>query len=473
MKKISLLLCLIVLSACNTSSNNVPVAAIENSQVVPVVPELEVPVAPEIKDEEEIEKPKFDLSLLTANDVLPIESEKCTLSKHPLISFKRSYDKTSFKYLGNKDFDFNLQTYMDPMSGEEFNSNYTLGMKLGSEIKDDAFFTIFNREEYVTYDIYFDLLVMGSWKMKELTDKKMILTANVFGDQCDYTFTVPSIHDTDGDGVNNNLDCAPEDQTRSSFREYFVDSDFDGYGSEETIKICAGQATSTPDGYAEESGDCDDHNSNKAFELFLLPDVDGDGVPNGDNQLGDTVCYDVTAPTYPNYTEDFGEYDCDDNNANINPWSDEISGDGIDNNCDGIVEEDEPIEESPMPIADNNNQCNPADWFANGISLTPGCQSPFAGMGVDTDEDSVPDSYDCAPNDSNLFRMVVLYRDNDLDGEGDPTWTNSSCQGYAVNLSRDWSTTSRDCDDSDSRIYPGAYEAEGSSRDLNCDGIIN
>lgn len=438
MKKLSLLLCFLVLSACNSNGNNVPVAAVENSQVIPAVPVDETPEI--IEEEKEIEKPKFDLSLIMANDILPIESEKCTLSKHPFISFRRSYERATLKYLGDNTFDFNLQDYMDPLSGEGYNTNFTIGMELTSEVKDQAYFNLINKEEYVTQDIYFDLLIVGSWKMKEVTNNKMVLTANVFGDQCDYTFTIPSVHDTDNDGINDSLDCAPQDNTGTYWREYYVDSDNDGVGSEESNSICVGQSTSIPDGYAEESGDCDDTNPDKMWQVTLFLDQDQDGAPSNNNQAIVNVCYDSSIE-YPNYMTDYDELDCDDSNQNINPWSEEIPGDGIDNNCDGV---DEQVEQEEQ------------------------IENPLEEIFQDTDQDGTNNLLDCAPDDSSRFQFVNLYLDQDLDGFG-AKQIRSMCVGSNLGLPG-YSELSTDCNDQNRRIYSGAPEILGDTIDNNCDG---
>ena len=59
-------------------------------------------------------------------------------------------------------------------------------------------------------------------------------------------------------------------------------------------------------------------------------DFDGDGF--GDDN--DTV-YDCSAPQY--YVSVGG--DCDDNNININPDEQDNTSNGVDNNCDGQIDE--------------------------------------------------------------------------------------------------------------------------------------
>ena len=82
------------------------------------------------------------------------------------------------------------------------------------------------------------------------------------------------------------------------------------------------------DGYTENQGDCDDANSNiypgaTEIEDGVDNDCDGD-VDEGFDVDGD------------GYTQNQG--DCDDNNAQVNPGATEIE-DGIDNDCDGEIDE--------------------------------------------------------------------------------------------------------------------------------------
>ena len=100
--------------------------------------------------------------------------------------------------------------------------------------------------------------------------------------------------------------------------------------------------------------------------------------------------------------------DCDDNDPNINPIASEIC-DGIDNNCDGLIDDDDP----------------------------------------------------------NVTGQIIWYPDNDGDGFGDPKSSQLSCtqpSGFVADSS--------DCNDNDSNINPIASEiCDG--MDNNCDGLVD
>jgi uncharacterized protein YkwD len=113
--------------------------------------------------------------------------------------------------------------------------------------------------------------------------------------------------------------------------------------------------------------------------------------------------------------------DCDDANANIRPWQKE-QDDGVDNNCNGKVDEG------------------------------------FAEQQAERDE-AADDNVDEGTN--------TYYRDVDGDGYGVPEGAIESLepvQGYVLN--------SRDCDDNNERISPAAKE-EFDSVDNDCDGAID
>ncbi len=133
----------------------------------------------------------------------------------------------------------------------------------------------------------------------------------------------------------------------NSASTWYADTDNDGYGDTNTPLISVTQ----PSGYVLDSSDCDDTDSNNfpgnaevadgqdnncngiIDEGFILyyPDSDGDGFGNPN---GSTILTNTGQPT--GYTTDSS--DCNDTNAEINPAATEIA-DGIDNNCDGQVDE--------------------------------------------------------------------------------------------------------------------------------------
>ncbi len=151
------------------------------------------------------------------------------------------------------------------------------------------------------------------------------------------------------DGIDN--DCTGQADDGLVFYPYFLDSDGDGYGDTATyIIVCE---TTPPTGYTVLNGDCDETNAainpgasevcdgldnncdgqvdnGLTFYTYYL-DNDGDGFGDAASLL--SSC-ETTPPT--GYADNDG--DCNDDDPLIHPDAIDIALDGIDNNCDGILD---------------------------------------------------------------------------------------------------------------------------------------
>jgi len=133
--------------------------------------------------------------------------------------------------------------------------------------------------------------------------------------------------DNDGDGFGVFEENPPESPLSSPIDGRVTSSHLgDCNDNDDTIHP---DATEIPDNDVDE--DC---NSLYAYTFYV--DDDGDGF--GGSQV---AILEIAFGTEDEVDSKFvrNNADCDDNNAAINPLADEIMGNGIDDNCDGITDE--------------------------------------------------------------------------------------------------------------------------------------
>ena len=113
---------------------------------------------------------------------------------------------------------------------------------------------------------------------------------------------------------------------------FYADADGDGFGSGDAILSCTGQ----PENTSVNNTDCAPADPLKWRVNNLFIDADGDGYNNGFPAM--PICYGAAIPS--GYVAINMGTDCgDDNNAMQNPNASEVLGNGIDDNCDGVVDE--------------------------------------------------------------------------------------------------------------------------------------
>ncbi len=264
------------------------------------------------------------------------------------------------------------------------------------------------------------------------------------------------------DGIDNDCLNGIDDDAAVDMITVYADADGDGFGDDATED----ESCILADGFADEGGDCDDH------ESAANPDADEvcDGLDNDCNGATDESTA-IDAPTWY-LDEDGDDYgtvgtsvracyqpdgyadnatDCNDDTVLANPAGTELC-DGLDNDCNFIIDDVDPADATVWTLDLDG------DGFGQDGTEVSSCTAP-AGPYADADGDCDDDNDNFFPGATpvcdGLDHACDGHIDFDEDGDG---WSDATCGGL-------------DCDDTDPDISPepGGLCASGS----DCLTILN
>ena len=283
-------------------------------------------------------------------------------------------------------------------------------------------------------------------------------------------------------GADDDCDGTVDEADATDASTWYADGDSDGYGDAASTTV----ACDAPAGYLADATDCDDTDAavNPAqVEVCNGIDDDCDGSVDGGAADASTWYADADADGYGDAGSTTtacdapagsvaDHSDCDDTDAAVNPSAIELC-DGLDNDCDGDVDEDSATD-APTWYADTDG-----DGYGDSASAVVDCDTPAGYVADDTDcDDSESDVYPgaveaCDGEDDDCDGAVdegvttEYYADVDGDGYGDAGSTTDACAapaGYVADAT--------DCDDADASSNPGEVETcDGTDND--CDGTTD
>jgi len=244
------------------------------------------------------------------------------------------------------------------------------------------------------------------------------------------------------DGIDNNCDGNIDEGVLTT---YYRDMDGDGFGNPAMTQ----QACSQPVGYVTNNTDCDDNDALEKPGQVWYADADNDGYSSGVTltqclrPAGYKVASELTATTG----------DCNDGDEDINPAAAEVC-DGIDNNCDGNIDEG---------VLTTYYRDMDGDGFGNPAMTQQACAQPTG---------YVTNNTDCDDNDALEKPGQVWYADADNDGYSSGVTLTQCLRPAGYKVASELTATTGDCNDGDEDINPAAAEV-CDGIDNNCDGNID
>lgn len=206
------------------------------------------------------------------------------------------------------------------------------------------------------------------------------------------------------------------------------------------------------------------------------------------------TCTDRDNDSYAVEGGECGPVDCNDSNAAIHPGATENCSDNIDNNCNGLVDVQDPAAVGCLICTDRDGDgfaveggnCGPVDCNDNAATINP-TANDIANNGIDEDcsgADTVDpttldqdgDGYTQVTGDCNDANVSINPGAFDVPNNG----IDENCDGAdsvdVSGLDNDgdgFTPATGDCDDTDGAINPDAIENCSDSTDNNCNGLVD
>lgn len=289
------------------------------------------------------------------------------------------------------------------------------------------------------------------------------------------------------DGKDNNCDGATDEEGAKGCKFLFWDGDGDGFGSNMSACLCGPTLGYT----ATQSGDCNDSDPSinpLAPEACNSKDDNCDGVTDPEGSIGCSVYY------YDGDQDQFGiagnskclcypqgkysalnHADCDDTDPNVHPGAPEVCGNGKDDNCNGLQNEEFAVfcawlyrdEDGDGFGVDSDSKCL---CFAEGLyraTIAGDCDDKDSNINPSAPEQCATpwdDNCNNVNNEEHALGCVTFYADYDRDGFGSGL-SACYCEGFGIFSAGN----ALDCDDNNSNVYPGAAEVCNNIDD-NCNG---
>ncbi|MCP4805385.1 MAG: hypothetical protein GY913_09230 [Proteobacteria bacterium] len=277
------------------------------------------------------------------------------------------------------------------------------------------------------------------------------------------------------DHLDNDCDGEVDEEVELT---WYVDDDGDGFGDADSgVQTCTRPENEAL--YVPRGGDCDDGDVDiHPDAVEVCDEIDNDCDGSVDEEVATTWFEDLDQDGYgagqgleacvsPDGWVD-NDFDCDDSDPLANSLALDVC-DGVDNDCDGELDEDPDVpwyeDADEDGYGDDDSavySCDPVDGTVyyggdcdDGLdTVSPAAQEVCDGLDNDCDGDVDLDALD-APS---------WYADLDGDGHGDAASPVSACDqpsGY--------SASDLDCDDGDATVSPDAVEY-CDDVDNDCDG---